>query len=180
MKIHRSLLACFACGALLCTPVFAARRHGHSHPSHSFTAQDFLDTAAQEQMLQAHLATMVTKHSADVGVRHFGTQISDQTTNDYRKLAMIASKLNMTLPKGIDKEGNGTISKLGKLYRGGFDRAFVDEEAASIQREVGAFQSASQSAQNPALKQYAATELPKLKLSYQETKDFAHYHLKAK
>ncbi|HEX7359227.1 MAG TPA: DUF4142 domain-containing protein [Bryobacteraceae bacterium] len=180
-KIYRSILTCLACGALLCTPAFTARRHARPHArAHAFSAQDFVNTVAQEQMLQVNLSRMVDTHSANRDVRELSTQITDQQTADYQDLQKVAKKLNLTLPQGINKAGNHIIGVQAKLYRQEFDRAFLKEEADSANREADAFQDAADHATDPALKQYATAQLPKVKLNYEELKDFARYHLNGK
>ncbi|MGH9652808.1 MAG: DUF4142 domain-containing protein [Bryobacteraceae bacterium] len=180
-KIYRSILTCLACGALLCTPAFTARRHARAHArAHAFSAQDFVNTVAQEQMMQVNLARMVDKHSANRDVRQLSTQITDQQTSAYHDLQAVAKKLNLTLPQGINKAGNRIIDAQSKLYRQGFNRAFLKEEADSANREADAFQEAADHAANPVLKQYATAQLPIVKLNYEELKDFAHYHLNGK
>lgn len=176
-KIYRTILTSLACGALLCAPLFAARRH---HETKAFSAQDFVNTVAQEQMLQVNLARMVDKHSANRDVRQLSTQIVEQQTGAYHDLQEVAKKLNLTLPKGIDKAGNKKIDAVAKQYRQPFNALFLKEEADSANREADAFQDAVDHATDPVLKQYATAQLPKVKLNYEELKDFAHYHLQGK
>jgi putative membrane protein len=173
MRIHRIVLMTIVCGAVLSAPVFA-RRRARTKP---FNDRDFVNMAAQAEMLQAHIGEMANTHSQQPGVRDLGGQISRQKISSYNELSMLAAKLGIAIPKGIDKGGNRTIARLDHLSGTAFDREFVKEESATAQREVAAFQRASQEAQNPGLKQYAAGALPNLKLNYQETQDFEHYHL---
>jgi predicted outer membrane protein len=174
--MYRTILTCLACGALLCAPLFAARRH----QSKAFNAQDFVNAVAQEQMLQVNLARMVDTHSANRDVRQLSTQIVEQQTSAYHDLQAVAKKLNLTLPKGIDNAGNKRIDALSKQYRQPFNKLFLKEEADSANREADALQDAADHATDPVLKQYATAQLPKVKLNYEELKDFAHYHLEGK
>lgn len=179
MKMHRLILTGVTCGALLCLPAFGARRHARHEQTKAFNAQDFINTVAQEDMLQAHLGTITPKHSGQLGIRQLGAQIAEQKTDDYRRVTMIATKLGLQVPKGIDEAGNKTIAKFDKLTYAPFDKLFMQEESNSAQREIKAYEQASNEATNPELKQFAQKQLSDLKLSYEEMKDFEHYHVKA-
>lgn len=180
MKIDRLILTSVTCAALVCLPALGARRHEARHAQHNkaFDAQEFINTAAQADMLQAHLGEITPRHSGQLGIRQLGAQIAEQKKDDYRRLALIAAKLGLQVPKGIDDEGNRTIAKFDKLTYAPFDKLFLQTENSTAEREIKAFEQAAQEATNPELKQFATDRLPTLKLNYEEMKDFAHYHVK--
>lgn len=178
MKIYRSILTCVTCTALLCLPALAARRHAHARPAKAFNAQDFINSAAQADMLQAHIAQMANSHSRMQALRQLAIQIMDQKTDDYRKVTMAASKLGLQVPKAIDSEGNRTIAKVDKLKYQPFNTAFVKEQLHAAEQEIKLYEDASKQATNPELKKFVDTQLQDLKLHYEETKDYIKYHSK--
>jgi putative membrane protein len=171
-----TILRAGVCG--ICTVLFCAM--GFSRPrarTEPFNAQDFVNVAAQADMLQAHIGQMADTHSSLAAVRDLGSQISQQSQRNYQKLGVMAAKLGLSMPRAIDAEGIRTIKRLDGLRGPEFNREFAREEIAAGEREVAAYQRAAQEAQNPDLKQFAATALSNLQLNLQETKDFQHYDL---
>lgn len=181
MKIYRSILTGVACAALLCLPALGARRHAHAahaRPAKAFSAQDFINSAAQADMLQANIGQMATSHSRMQALRELAVQITDQKTDDYRKVTMIANKLGLQVPKAIDSEGNRIVSKVDKLKYQPFNAEFVKQQLRLAEEEVKLYEDASKQATNPELKKFVDTQLVDLKLHFAETKDFIKYHSK--
>lgn len=171
MRIASSLLAC---GVLFCIPVFA-RADVHKGSDTPASDQEFLQNAAQSDMLHAHLGQLAEKNSTKRGVRDLGQEISQNDQADYRTLSDLAGKVGETIPKGIDNQGDRTIEQISRLRGSSFDRAFIHEIIASDKKELAAFEYEAQHAQNPNVKEYASGALPALKLHLYEAQDWVKY-----
>lgn len=171
MRIGSSLLAC---GVLFCVPAFA---HADIHKGGETPVndQDFLQNAAESDMLHAHLGQLAEKNSTTRGVRDLGQEISQNDQADYRALSELAGKIGETIPKGIDNQGDRTIEQMSRLRDSSFDRAFIHEIISSDKKELAAFEYQAQHAQNPNVKEYASGALPALKLHLYEAQDWVKY-----
>ncbi len=173
MRIDRTVLTSFIGCMLLAVPVLAQSesRTTANHPSD----QQFLQMAAESDMLHAHLGQMAEKLSTKRGIRDLGLEISKNDTADYQRLTELANKMGETVPKGIDDQGSRTINRLSHLRGASFDHAFIAEIVDSDKKTLAAFQQKAQDAQNPDLKAYAASALPNLKLHLYEAQDWVKY-----
>lgn len=176
MRIASGLLAC---GVFFCIPVFA---HADIHRGSEAPAsdQEFLQNAAESDMLHAHLGQLAEKNSTTRGVRDLGQEISENDQADYRALSELAGKVGETIPKGIDNQGDRTIEQISRLRDSSFDRAFIQEIISSDKNELAAFEYQAQHAQNPNVKEYASSALPALKLHLYEAQDWVKYGSKKK
>jgi predicted outer membrane protein len=168
MRVQTSILIC---GALLCLPLFAKS----NAPTKLASDQEFLQTAAESDMLHAHLGQMAEKNSTKRGIRDLGQEISQNDQADYRALGALAEKIGATIPKGIDEQGNRTIDRLSRLRGSSFDHAFIQEIINSDKKTLADFEHEAQHAQNPDVKAYASNALSALKLHLYEAQDWVKY-----
>ncbi len=168
MRIQTSILIC---GALFCLPLFAKS----DAPTKPANDQEFLQTAAESDMLHAHLGQTAEKNSKRRGIRDLGQEISQNDQSDYRTLSALAGKIGATIPKGIDDQGDRTIQRISKLRGNSFDHAFIQEVIQSDKKELADFEHEAQHAQNPDVKAYANDALSALKLHLYEAQDWVKY-----
>lgn len=171
MRIETSILVC---GVLCCLPLLA-RSDTRAGNASSANDQQFLQTAAESDMLHAHLGQMAEKNSRSRGIRDLGQEISQNDQADYRALSALSAKAGVTIPKGIDDQGNQTVERISRLRGSSFDRAFIREIIDSDKKELSAFQDEAQHAQNADVKAYASGALPALKLHLYEAQDWLKY-----
>lgn len=171
MQIGSSLLAC---GVLFCVPMFA---HADAHKGSGTPAsdQEFLQNAAESDMLHAHLGQMAEKDSARHGVRDLGQEISQNDQADYRALSVLAGKAGETIPKSLDEQGIRTIEQMSRLRGRSFDDAFIHEVINSDKEELADFEYEAQHAQNANVKEYASDAVPARKLHLYEAQDWIKY-----
>jgi putative membrane protein len=170
MRIKTSILAC---SLLFCLPLLA-RSNSRADSRTPANDQQFLQNAAESDMLHAHLGQMAEKNSTSRGIRDLGQEISQNDQADYRALGALADKTGETVPKGIDAQGYKTIERITGL-RGSFDHAFIQEVIQSDKKELADFEHEAQHAQNPEVKAYASGALKALKLHLYEAQDWVKY-----
>lgn len=176
MRIKTTMLVC---GVFFCLPLLA--RSGPRADSRIPTSdQDFLQTAAESDMLHAHLGQMAEKNSTRRGIKDLGQEINQNDQADYKALSMLAGKIGEAIPKGIDDQGDKTIERISRLRGSSFDHAFIQEVIESDKKEVAAFGQEAKQAQNPDVKAYASSALPALKLHLYEAQDWVKYGGKRK
>src|SRR6185437_11226080 len=137
MRVESALLTGLVCYALVAIPAFA--RSDTAANGKAATDQDFLQMAAESDMLHAHLGQMAEKLSTSLGIRDLGLEIRKNCTADYQQLSELAARTGATLPKAIDAQGDKTIGRLSRLRGAGFDHAFIDEVIDSDKKAVDSF-----------------------------------------
>ena len=158
MRIETSMLVC---GVLFCLPLLA-RSDTHGRSRTPANDQEFLRTAAESDMLHAHLGQLAEKNSTKRGVRDLGQEISQRDQADYRAVSVLAGKIGETIPKAIDDQGDKVIERISRLRGSSFDRAFIQEIIQSDKKELADFEYEAEYAQNPTVKSYASGALPAL------------------
>jgi putative membrane protein len=160
--MNRSFAA-FCCLALIATPAFSQKKPAHEHaPKTPMTDQQFIDMAAQTDMLEAHLGQMAANQAASQDLKDYAQMLVTDHTNDYQQLTMMAAKDNLTLPKGLDEEHNKMIAPFDKLHGAAFDKQYIHAMIEGHTKAIAVYTKETNDAQNPDVKSYAAATLPTL------------------
>jgi putative membrane protein len=129
----------------------------------AMTDQQFLDFAAQTDMVEANIGQMAQSAGTAQAVKDFGQTLVTDHTKDYAQLGTIAKGANLTMPGSIDKEHNKMmIEPFTKLKGTAFDHKFAQEMVAGHTKAIAVYTKESKDATNPDLKSYAAQALPTL------------------
>jgi|SRR5580658_6011077 putative membrane protein len=156
-------LAAACCLAIIATLAFAQKKHAHAHaPATPMTDQQFIDMAAQTDMLEAHLGEMAANQASSQSVKDYAQMLVTDHTNDYQQLTEMAAKDNLTLPKGLDDEHNKMIAPFDKLNGKAFDMRYVHTMIEGHTKAIAVYTKESNDAQSPDVKSYAAATLPTL------------------
>ena len=124
------------------------------------TDKQFLIVAAKTDMTEAHKGQMAEKLADRPVVRDFAKALVEDHTESYTRLADLAGKTGVSIPKGIDTGKDPTIQQLGHLKGTSFDRAFERDEIASHRRTLEVFKREAANAKDPAVKAYATSKIP--------------------
>lgn len=152
----RRILSTVCCVALCSMPALAQKGAG-------MTDQQFLDMAAQTDMVEANLGQMAQSAASAQGVKDFGQMLVTDHTNDFGQLFSIAHQANLTMPNAIDTAHNkAMIDPFQKLNGAAFDHKYIQEMVAGHTKAIAAYKKEAADAQNPALKSYAEQALPTL------------------
>jgi putative membrane protein len=157
MKSTPVILCCLA----LCSLTASAQKE-HAAKGKPMTDQQFLDMAAQTDMLEAHLGQMAADQAASQDVKDYASMLVTDHTGDYQQLTALAAKDGLTVPKGLDAAHDKMIAPFEKLKGAAFDSRYTHEMIAGHTEAIGVFTKESSDAQNADVKAYASATLPTL------------------
>ncbi|MBV8571240.1 MAG: DUF4142 domain-containing protein [Acidobacteriaceae bacterium] len=140
------------------------------------TDQDFVNFAAQTDMMEAHLGQLAQQQGATQAVKDFGQTLTTDHTNDYNQLTAVAGKASLSVPKGLDAVHNKMIAPFEKLHGAAFDKRFEHEMVTGHEAAIAVYKRESTEAQNADLKAYATQALPVLQKHLSDAEDLAKNH----
>jgi putative membrane protein len=160
------------CLALLATSAFSQKKHAHATPPATpLTDQQFIDMAAQTDMLEANLGQQAANQAASQDVKDYAQMLVTDHTNDYQQLTALAAKDNLTVPKGLDDEHTKMAASFSKLNGKAFDLKYVHAMIEGHTKAISVYTKESSEAQNGDVKSYAAATLPTLQKHLDGAKD---------
>lgn len=125
--------------------------------------QQFVDFAAQTDMVEANLGQMAQSVSDSQPVKDYGQMLATDHTNDFHQLYVVAHQANLNMPDAIDSENNKTmIGPFEKLKGAAFDHRYIHDMIEGHTKAIAIYKKEAADAQNPALKAYAEQALPTL------------------
>jgi putative membrane protein len=148
--------------ALCWVPALAQKAHSAKSAAAAMTDQQFVDFAAQTDMMEAHLGQMAANQASRQDVKDYAQMLVSDHTSDYQQLSDVAAKASLTVPKGLDDEHNKLIAPLEKLKGAAFDSGYIRAMVAGHTKAISVYTKESTEAQNGDLKSYASATLPTL------------------
>ena len=166
----KTVLSAVYCVALCFAPALAQNK-GHKAAAEAMTDQEFVDFAAQTDMMEAHLGQLASSNASAQGVKDYAQMLVTDHTNDYNQLNTVAGKANLVMPKGLDAAHDKMAAPFEKLHGAAFDHRYIQEMVAGHTKAVAIYTKEAASAQNPDLKAYANQALPVLQKHLDGAKD---------
>jgi putative membrane protein len=167
----KNMLSIVCCLALCC--LSAPAQNEHAMKGTSMTDQQFLDMAAQTDMLEAHLGQMAQDLAASQDVKDYANMLISDHTGDYQQLSVLAAKDGFTIPKGLDAAHNKMIAPFEKQKGEAFDSHYIHEMIAGHTGAIGVYTNEANDAENGDVKAYASATLPALHKHLDGAKDLA-------
>lgn len=128
----------------------------------SWSERHFVEKAAKGGMSEVALGQLASQQASNPDVKSFGETLVRDHQMANSQLMQIAQQKNVKMDK--DEDGKDHFYKsLSKKSGTDFDREFVDHEAKDHKKDVKEFEKMAQDAKDPALKNFAAQTLPKLR-----------------
>ena len=166
MKRVLAVVCCVVLGAL---PAIAQKKTAEKA---GMTDQQFVDFAAQTDMVEANLGQLAGNVGESQQVKDLGQTLVTDHTNDYQQLSNAAKQANLNVPNAIDTEHNKKmIDPFQKLKGAAFDRKYGQEMVAGHEQAIQIYKKEAEGAQNDAIKTYAQTALPVLEKHLAAAKD---------
>jgi putative membrane protein len=151
------------CIALCCAPALAQHHHAaRPAAAAAMPDQQFINMAAQTDMLEAHLGQMAASHSSRQEVKDYAQMLVSDHTADYQQLGSLAGKDGLTVPNGLDAEHYKMIVPFEKLNGAAFDARYIRTMIEGHTRAIALYTKEAAGAQNPDVKAYASATLPAL------------------
>jgi putative membrane protein len=119
----KRILSAICCLTLCCLPALAQKEHAAKGAV--MTDQDFINMAAQTDMMEAHLGQMAADQASSQNVKTYAQMLVTDHTADYQQLGTLAAKAGLTVPTGLDAAHNKMIAPFEKLKGAAFDSRYV-------------------------------------------------------
>jgi putative membrane protein len=166
------LLSVFCCVALATAPTLAQHHHAAKAAAPAaLTDQQFIDMAAQTDMLEAHLGQMAADQASRQDVKDYAQMLVTDHTADYQQLGALAAKDNFTVPKGLDDEHYKMTVPFAKLKGAAFDARYIHAMIEGHTKAIAVYTQEAANAQNMDVKAYASATLPTLQKHLSGAKD---------
>jgi putative membrane protein len=157
----KRILSTVCCIALCSIPGLAKEKKAAAGAA--MTDQQFVDFAAQTDMVEANLGQLAQSTASAQPVKDYGQMLATDHTQDFHQLYGVAQQASLKMPDAIDAEHNkAMIDPFQKLKGAAFDRHYVQEMIAGHTKAIAVYKKESTDAQNPGLKSYAEQTLPTL------------------
>lgn len=165
----KRILSAVCCIALCSIPALAQRKAAGKPP---MSDQQFVDFAAQTDMVEANLGQLAENVSSSQDVKDYGQMLVTDHTDDFSQLHTAAQQANLTVPDAIDaKENKAMIAPFQKLKGAAFDHRYIREMIAGHTKAIAVYKKEAADAENPAVKSYAEQALPVLEKHLAHAKD---------
>jgi putative membrane protein len=155
MKIPSAL---FTGAVLLCGASFMRAIAALGAPDEAF-----IKVAAQHSMTEIRLGEIAKAKAAQPGVKEFGEMLATDYAKAKEELRKLASANEITIPDNLEDQYQATVDRFEELYETEFDKSFIDQMVGDHEKNVAAFEAASRTAENPALKEFVEKTLPTLR-----------------
>ena len=165
------------CSLSLVALTAQAQKKGAGAP---MTDQQFLDFAAQTDMVEANLGQLAGTAASAQPIKDYAQMLVTDHTADYKQLADIAKQANLNLPSAIDEEHNKMIGPFQKLKDAAFDKKYAAEMVAGHTKAIAMYKKEAEDGQNSALKSYAQQALTVLQKHLDGAKDLGKAKAAAK
>jgi putative membrane protein len=149
----KRIVLVLCCMSLAAIPALAQKKAAGGAP---MTDQQFVDFAAQTDMIEANLGQQAAEKADAQAVKDYAQMLVTDHTSDYHQLQDLAKQANLTVPTAIDAEHNkAMITPFEKLKGAAFDKKYATEMVAGHTKALAIYKKEADDAQSPALKSYA-------------------------
>lgn len=124
--------------------------------------KEFVIKAGQGGMAEVAMGRMATEKGSHADVKAFGQRLVTDHGLANQELATLATIKGLALGTEPAEKHKEAAGHLTNLTGGDFDRMFVKHMVEDHEADVKAFETASQTAQDPDLRAFAAKTLPTL------------------
>ena len=118
--------------------------------------RQFMMMAAKDGMKEVHMGQMAAQQGQSADVKKLGQMIAADHTKANQQLMALATK------KGIKPDTRHKMDKMSKRDMANFDQAWIGMMINDHQKDIAAYQRASQQAADPEVKAFAKKTLPVL------------------
>lgn len=125
------------------------------------TPQTFVETAAQDGMMEVDLAKLALKKSSNNDVKQFAQKMEQDHEQANDQLSSIAKSKGLTVPEKLDAKHEAMLKSLSAKSGKAFDQAYAEHMAKDHSKAVALFKGASQSS-DADLAAFAKKTLPTL------------------
>lgn len=125
---------------------------------------DFAVEAANGGMAEVALGQLAQQKGMSQDVKDFGAKMVKDHTKANNEMKAVAKEKNITLPATVGKDEQKTMDDLSKKSGKDFDKAYVKLMVEDHDKDVKMFEKEAKDGKDAAVKSFAATTLPVLKM----------------
>jgi len=158
----------FWIGALLaagfiftCTAIYAGDPSG-AVPTISSRDTEFVQIICDDSLMVQRIGDLANQHSQNPRVKQVGQNLALDYARTRQQFSDVAKTMGVPITPELSARASRTIEKLRGNSGTGFDKAALRELVKSEQAVLRVLQDEAASGDNPALKQLAASSLPRL------------------
>ncbi len=164
----KRILTAVCCIVLASIPALGQKKAAKG----AMTDQQFIDMAAQTDMVEANLGQLAGNVADSQQVKDYAQMLVADHTKDYQQLQTLALGANLTVPTAIDAGHNkAMIDPFQKLKGAAFDKKYAMEMVTGHTKAIEVYKREAASAQDPSVKSYAEQTLPVLQKHLAGAKD---------
>lgn len=165
----KNIVAAFCCILVASIPALSQKKAAEGK---TMTDQQFVDFAAQTDMVEANLGQLAGNVAASQTIKDYGNMLVTDHTSDYQQLSAAAKQANLNVATAIDDEHNKKmVDPFQKLKGAAFDHKYAQEMVAGHTKAIEIYKKEATDAQNDAIKSYAQAALPVLEKHLSGAKD---------
>jgi len=167
----KTVLSALCCLVLFSLPAVAQKK---AAAAAAMTSQEFVDFAAQTDMVEANLGQLAQDVAATQAVKDYGKMLVTDHTADYEKLQSMAKGAGLTVPAAIDAENNKTmIGPMHALKGAAFDHKYIAEMVTGHTKALAIYNKEADETKDEAVKTYAQDAIPVLEKHLEDAKAIA-------
>lgn len=172
----KQVFTAICCLALLAIPALAQKKAAHqAKAGAAMTDQQFVDFAAQTDMVEANLGQEAQNVSDNQQVKDYAQTLVTDHTKDFDDLHTAAQQASLNVPDAIDAAHNKSmIDPFQKLKGAAFDHKYIQEMVAGHTKALEVYKKEAEDAQNQAIKSYAQAAIPVLEKHLDSAKELEH------
>ncbi len=142
-----------------------AEEHNESKMDNHDQKKDaqFLVDAAEINLMEIDLGNLAQKKAMMQETKDLGKMMVDEHTKAMNELKELAAKKTITIPTSATEDGQDKMKKFADKSGHDFDKDYCDEMVSGHKDAIDKFEKASNDANDPDIKAWAAATLPALR-----------------
>ena len=172
----KRILTAICCLAMFSFPAVAQKKApAQSKAKSGMTDQQFVDFAAQTDMVEANLGQLAQNASENQQVKDYAQTLVTDHTKDFGDLHTAAKQAGVNVPDAIDAAHNKSmIDPFQKLKGAAFDHKFTQAAVSGHTHAIEVYKKEAAGAENAAIKSYAEAAVPVLEKHLTDAKGLEH------
>lgn len=124
--------------------------------------KDFVSEAGMGGLAEVQMGNLGVEKASSADVKAFAQRMVTDHSKANEELSQLATTKGLALPAQLDGDHKSALDHLSGLSGAEFDKAYMQHMVADHEKDVAAFQNASNTAQDPDIKGWASKTLPTL------------------
>lgn len=128
--------------------------------STSRASEEFLNSLAQDQLLEVAAAQLAVRKSANPQITQYAQQLISDHTQYSPQLLQLAEQKGTAFPTDLDRDSRTTLDQLSQLQGTAFDRAYVQQTIETNNHIINNLQQTAETIDDSAIQTFISQFLP--------------------